>query len=213
MIFSTPPAIYQVSAFEALRAGKYDGTYDVRNLTKHGDFGLGTYNGLDGEMVVLGGHMYQINAFGEAKAPRAETKTPFAFVTYFHPARTFNISSSMTSKQVQAEIDKRFPTGFLAIHISGQLTGLQSRSFAPQQKPYQPFAKIGDRQSMLPYGKTAGDLVGFRMPATVGTLSVPGYHFHFISTNRKHGGHVLAYGVQSGKVELMPIKGIDKAKL
>jgi acetolactate decarboxylase len=208
MFLLIPAVIYQVSAFEALRVGNYDGTYQVSGLTRHGDFGVGTFNRLDGEMVVLGGQVFQIDGFGDARAPRPGTETPFAFVTTFRPKTSFSVAAPMTSQRIQAEIDKRFPSGILAIRIHARFTALLARSFAPQHRPYLPFARIGDRQSMLRYGTAEGDLVGFRMPSGVGALNVPGYHFHFISSDRAHGGHVLVYGIQKGVVELMPVSKI-----
>lgn len=210
MILFLQANLHQVSAFEALRVGHYDGSYEVTKLTRYGDFGLGTYNGLDGEMVVLGGRIFQINGFGDVHSPQKEAKTPFAFVTHFEANKSFTIAHPISSAGLQAEIDRRFPTGIVAIHIHGTISNLMARSFAPQHKPYLPFASITDRQSLFPYGSAAGDLVGFRMPKDVGTLNVPGYHFHFISADRTHGGHVLKFGIRSGEVDLMPIKKIDR---
>ena len=36
-----------------------------------------------------------------------------------------------------------------------------------------------------------GTLVGFRCPAFVKGINVPGYHLHFLTEDRKAGGHVL----------------------
>ncbi|AIE87602.1 acetolactate decarboxylase [Fimbriimonas ginsengisoli] len=210
-MFLAAPNLYQVSAFDALRLGHYDGSFEVRNLTRHGDFGLGTFNGLAGEMIVLGGKVYQVSGFGDAKIPDKEVKTPFAFVTAFKPTTTIRVTKPLTPAGLQALVDKNMPDGIVAIRITGEFQGLQARSFAAQPKPYLPFAKIMDRQSLFPYGQIRGDFVGFRMPKSVSEhyLNVPGYHFHFVSANRKQGGHVLGYGsIQSGTIQLMRVSKI-----
>ncbi|CAN5366158.1 acetolactate decarboxylase [soil metagenome] len=206
------PVLYQASAFDALRVGHYDGTYPVRDLTKHGDFGLGTFNALNGEMVVLDGRIYRISGFGEALSPAPDERTPFAFVTRFRPTLTVPITHPLSSAGLQAVVDKAFPGGIVAIRIKGRFD-IGARSFAPQLKPYQPFARIMDRQSLLPYGAIEGDMVGFRMPKSVGvnSLNVPGYHFHFVSADRRHGGHVLRYLLLSGSIQMMPVGNIVAA--
>ena len=37
----------------------------------------------------------------------------------------------------------------------------------------------------------AGTLVGLWSPGFSSAFSVPGYHFHFLSEDRQHGGHLL----------------------
>lgn len=48
------PELFQYSTLEALLGGVYDGEVTVGELLTHGDFGLGTFNSLDGEMIILG---------------------------------------------------------------------------------------------------------------------------------------------------------------
>lgn len=201
------PVLTQVSAFEALRVGHYDGSYALRDLTRHGDFGLGTFNGLAGEMVLVDGRVHQISGFGEASSPASGEKTPFAFVTRFRPQVTVPITHPLSSSEVQALVDRAFPSGIVAIRITGEFSQVQARSFAPQMKPYLPFARILDRQSLLPFGVISGDFVGFRMPKSVGVnnLNVPGFHFHFVSADRHRGGHVLGYRVDAGTLQMMPV--------
>ena len=47
--------LFQTSTITALSAGDYDGELTVAQLKEQGDFGLGTYDALDGEMIVLDG--------------------------------------------------------------------------------------------------------------------------------------------------------------
>jgi acetolactate decarboxylase len=45
-------------------------------------------------------------------------------------------------------------------------------------------------------------MVGFRTPEYLGTLNSPVYHFHFISTDRRSGGHVLDCQLQNASVAI-----------
>ena len=54
---STPNDIkmYQVSTLQALAMGHTKSVIDVAELKKHGNTGLGTYEGVNGEMIVADG--------------------------------------------------------------------------------------------------------------------------------------------------------------
>ena len=45
--------IYQTSLMSALLSGVYEGETTMADLLQHGDFGLGTFNHLDGEMIAF----------------------------------------------------------------------------------------------------------------------------------------------------------------
>ena len=59
------------------------GSSRSRELKKHGDFGIGTFDALDGEMIVLDGVVYQAKADGHIYQAADNLTTPFATVTYF----------------------------------------------------------------------------------------------------------------------------------
>jgi acetolactate decarboxylase len=46
-------------------------------------------------------------------------------------------------------------------------------------------------QQEFDYQNVAGTLVCLWSPGFAGSFSIPGYHFHFLSSDRKKGGHVL----------------------
>lgn len=47
--------LYQVSTLDSLMQGVYDGELMLEELLQRGDFGIGTFDALDGEMVILDG--------------------------------------------------------------------------------------------------------------------------------------------------------------
>jgi alpha-acetolactate decarboxylase len=58
--------VYQFSTISALLEGVYDGDVTVAEILRHGDFGLGTFNHLDGEMVIFDGVCYRLRFDGTA---------------------------------------------------------------------------------------------------------------------------------------------------
>lgn len=210
-VLAPQAVIYQTGSFDNLLTARYDGVFPISRLNSFGDFGLGTFNGLDGEMLVADGHVYQITGTGDVQRPNPETRTPFAFVTQFRPDESFTVKN-LSPAALQDEVDRRTKGyhGIVAIRIDGQFRNIDARSFAPQLRPYKPFAQIVERQSLFPYPSVEGTFVGFRMPKTVTVhhLNFPGYHFHFVTRDRKQGGHILAYKIVSARVQLMRVGAI-----
>lgn len=208
LLLAAKADLYQISTYGALAAGKYDGQTRIGELPKHGDFGLGTFNGLNGEMVVLDGRVNRIDGFGDVTQPPAGTLTPFACVTRFRAEKTLIFNGDYRQLIRAIEGAAKDPQEMLAIRVDGRFEGLQARSFARQSKPYRPLVTLLANQSMLPYGNTGGTLVGFRMPKSAAPVNVPGYHFHYLAVDRRHGGHILGMGHISGTVQLMPLRRI-----
>ncbi len=73
--------LYQTSLMSALLSGVYEGSTTIADLLKHGDFGLGTFNELDGELIAFSSQVYQLRADGSARKAQPEQKTPFAVMT------------------------------------------------------------------------------------------------------------------------------------
>src|SRR5215213_11187751 len=77
--------LFQASTIGALLDGAYDGDLSFAELAEHGDLGLGTLNGLDGEMIALDGEFYRADVDGHIDDVAPEERTPFAVVTQFEP--------------------------------------------------------------------------------------------------------------------------------
>ena len=67
-------SMYQVSLLQAFMHGEYDGVVKVGDLKKHGDIGLGTFEGVNGEMIVLDGVVYQAAADGSINVMKDDEK-------------------------------------------------------------------------------------------------------------------------------------------
>ena len=196
--------VFQASTIDALLAGVYDGDMSCRRLLKHGDFGIGTFDRLDGEMVLLDGNMYQIKADGKVYEPDPSVKTPFATICQFNADRAIPIKAGSDYETIENLINEYAPNQnlFYAIKITGQFRSMKTRSVPCQQKPYPPLKEVTSNQPEFNMKNISGTIVGFRCPSYVKGINVPGYHLHFISSDRTQGGHVLSFEIADGKCEI-----------
>jgi acetolactate decarboxylase len=190
--------IFQISTINALMEGLYDPVITVGDLLKYGDFGIGTFEGLDGEMVVLDGKCYQIQDDGVAYLKEDSVGVPFADVTYFDKDYEDEIASGTTFEQLKTQIDDVLPTEniFYGIKIEGTFTFMQTRSVAGQEKPYPPLTDVTADQVVFDFNDVSGTIVGFYCPEYVAGVGVAGYHLHFITDELDAGGHILNFTVQ-----------------
>jgi acetolactate decarboxylase len=163
------------------------------DLKDYGDFGLGTFDRLDGEMVVLDGAVYQAKADGSIHVANDSAKTPFAEVTSFQPDVVLSLEGSYNLTELERYLEGHLPTKnlFYAIRIDGTFDRMTTRSVHAQRRPYPSLEEALENQTVSELGPTAGTVVGFSSPEYFGGLVATGYHFHFVDGNRSRGGHVL----------------------
>ena len=185
--------LFQVSTINALMDGSYDGVMSLGMLGKYGDFGIGTFERLDGEMIETNGDFYQVRADGKAYQTSGPVQTPFACVTFFDTDREERLPQGLDYLQLQKFLDERLPTAniFYAVKIEGTFSYIKTRSVPPQEKPYPPLDEVTKNQSVFEFHNVEGTIIGFRCPPYVTGVNVPGYHLHFLTENKDAGGHVL----------------------
>jgi len=196
--------LFQTSTIDALLAGVYDADLSCGDLLKHGDFGIGTFDRIDGEMLVLEGIIYQIKGDGKVYKPDSSCKTPFATICHFNPEQTIAIDISMDYKRLETVIDAAAPNQnlFCAIKITGQFKSMKTRSVPAQEMPYAPLKEVTANQPEFDMNNIFGTIVGFRCPPYVDGINVSGYHLHFISRERNQGGHVLSFEILEGTCDI-----------
>ena len=200
----TRNTVYQISTIDALMAGVYDGNLTLRELRQHGDQGIGTYDNLNGEMVLLDGEFYQVKADGRVYSPDLEGETPFAAVCAFRPEKTFSVPEGADMAGLEALIDREEPNQnqFCAFRIEGQFKTMRTRSVPAQKRPFPPLKEVAATQPVFDMENVAGTVLGFRCPPFVAGVNVPGYHLHFISRDRSRGGHILAFELVTGTAQV-----------
>ena len=194
--------ITQVSVINALMLGRYDGTVTLSDLLAAGDFGLGTLDRLDGELIVLDGVAYQVRATGAVLDVAPKTTSPFAVVTRFGADGELACPEGASLEDLDRFLDDRIPerNNFVAIRIEADLATVVLRSIAAQERPYRPLAEVAKSQAVWRHERVRGTLVGIRSPRWTEGIAVPGYHWHFLSADRRVGGHLLDCTVRAGTI-------------
>jgi len=207
---SSRDVLYQTSTIGALLQGVYDGRTTIGDLRAHGDLGLGTVNALDGEMVVLDGRFLTVDASGTVHELDDAAQTPFAAVTWFGADATQRVEDVPDLAALESLIERVLPTPNLcyAIRITGRFDYVRTRSVPRQERPYPPLAEVVRDQPTFEFEQTTGTLVGFRLPAFVGGVNVPGYHLHFITGALDGGGHLLECRIDEALIEIDYTEGL-----
>jgi acetolactate decarboxylase len=206
--------VWQNSTIDALLDGNYDGDVSFAEVRKHGDFGLGTFDALDGEMLAVDGSFYCVRSDGEVFGVDPKQRTPFAAVTFFRPQKRSDLRGPMSYANVQDQLDylrdvmREHAGRAYAIRIRGTFEVVRTRSVPAQHPPYPPLAEVVKRQSTFDLKNVRGTLVGFWFPESMRHVNVPGYHFHFITDDGTAGGHVLALTLQSGIAEAQELSAV-----
>ena len=202
----------QVSTYPALQRGQFGGETTFAQLAQRGDFGLGTFDGLDGEMIALDGVFYQATADGAVRVADKALTTPFADVSFFHSSQQLTISQPLQSlDELKAFLGKQLPSANrpYAFKISGTFPYLKFRSVPRQAAPYPTLAAAVGKQKVFEQQNLSATLVGYMLPDYLGTIGVAGYHFHMISADRQRGGHVLDVRVADATVDIDYLGNVD----
>ncbi len=195
--------ITQVATIDALLTGVYDGHMSLETLRSYGDFGIGTFEGLDGEMILLNGTFYKVRSDGKVYLPPLSERTPFASVTKFVPDHKKSLLEPIDMKELEAAIDNLAPeqNRFVAFIVHGAFRHVKTRNVPAQKKPYPPLSEVAKTQPVFTLSNVRGTLIGFRSPAFVQGINVPGYHIHFLADDLSGGGHVLELEMSWGVLE------------
>ncbi|HEX5526575.1 MAG TPA: acetolactate decarboxylase [Solirubrobacterales bacterium] len=186
--------LFQASTIGALLDGAFEGDLSFAELAEHGDLGLGTLNHLDGEMVALDGEFFRADVEGDVTPVPPQERTPFAVVTRFEPTVDERLpEEELTHEELLARLDALLPAGVssAAIRLDGRFDLVRARSVPRQEPPYRPLTEVVADQHVFELADVEGTMLGFRFPAYAEGIEVGGYHLHFLSADRRRGGHVL----------------------
>lgn len=184
--------LFQASTIGALLEGAFEGDVTFEELAEHGDLGLGTLNGLDGEMIAVDGHFFRADVDGLCEEVAPQERTPFAALCWFEASLELDLGP-MDYADVLAALDRvaADPEASCAIRIDGEFERIRARSVPRQLPPYRPLSEVVADQHVFELTDVEGTIVGFRFPDYARGLEAEGYHLHFIGADRERGGHVL----------------------
>ena len=196
-------ALFQHSTIGALMAGMFEGTLPLADLLERGDMGIGTFHGLDGELVLLDGVAYQIKVDGSVVEADSAIKTPYAAVTHFGAGNSFAVDAFHSKDAVKDRLVAEFAgkNTFQAVKMTGVFKDVLCRSVEKQETPYPRLVDVAEEQAEFRRETVEGTLIGFYTPEIFGAIAVPEFHLHFISAEKDFGGHVLHFGIEKGRVE------------
>jgi len=196
--------IFQTSTINAVLESVYDGETTFAELARHGDFGLGTFNALDGEMTALDGAFFQARSDGKLYPVSPDMRTPFAVVIPFDPTLRVEVEESTDFPTLLQALDLAVPSKnlFYAVRADGRFGHVKVRTVPRQEKPYPPLVAVTEHQPEFDHRDIEGSLVGFRFPDYTAGINVPGYHMHFVSADRTAGGHVLDFTMEAGRMAI-----------
>ncbi|AEV29349.1 alpha-acetolactate decarboxylase [Sphaerochaeta pleomorpha str. Grapes] len=205
--------LYQVSLLNALMLGEYDGFIPVSTLQQKGDIGIGTFDTLDGEMIMLDTVVYKAKATGEVFVVDPDVTVPFAVVT------TFDADMPVLQVKNVGDLDalKKLLDGMIAqngndfncfyvARIGGTFSLAHVRSVPAQEKPYKRLSEIAATQKEFIYENLEGTIVAFRCPDYVEGINLPKWHLHFLSADMAKGGHLLDANLSQGNVQIDTIR-------
>ena len=204
--------LYQHGTLGTLIAGMLQGTTSIGEVMKQGNFGIGTLDGSDGEVVILDGNAYHANAQGEFKALTGEELTPFATVTDFQTDETINVRHITDAEALLAQTKRRAASDniFFAVKMTGKFEMMHVRMMPKEEPPYRRLSEVAKNQPEFTRERIEGTIVGFYAPQLFHGIAAGGYHLHFVDGDRTFGGHVLDFEMNSGTIEINNIDTLQQ---
>jgi acetolactate decarboxylase len=192
--------LFQTSTIEALLGGAFDGDVSISEILEHGDLGLGTLNGLDGELIVVDGQAWKADPNATLVRVPASSRTPYAVVVPFSSDAPIVLRGPVRFADLEGAIGHHLKgtTSPVAARIDGTFHSVRVRSVPRQRRPYPPLAEALAQQRISDLSDVSGTMVGFGFPNALEGIEMIGWHLHFVTDERTHGGHVLGFVLRDG---------------
>ncbi|MDN6626105.1 MAG: acetolactate decarboxylase [Pisciglobus halotolerans] len=200
--------LYQHGTVAELTTGLFEGTLSLDRLLDNGDYGIGTLDGLDGELIIKDKKAYQIKGDGSVIRLSGEKTVPYAAVTFFHPEQQIKVEREKNSKDIKKLLTSKLSSlnTFQSVVIKGQFVNLKVRAVEKQQKPYPSLVEAARKQVEFEKKKSSGTIIGFYSPDLFQGIASAGYHWHFLSDDCLFGGHLLDFKMENGEILLETIE-------
>ena len=187
----------------AFKTGLYDGICSIGEVKRRGDFGVGQFAALDGELIVADGQFYRARADGSVCIANDADELCFAQLCFYVPQKKSSIPAGLTEQSFGGWLSGVLPfrNSFCAFRIKGEFAEIVPTSPPLLSKPYPKFDQVGKLRKAFPAMNISGCIVGFYSPVFTESVGIPGYHFHFISDDRRSAGHVTSFVVTQGEAD------------
>lgn len=207
--------MYQVSTLQALAMGHTRPVVDVAELKKHGSTGLGTFTGVDGEMIMVDGNCYRAKEDGSATEAEDGMGVPFASVSNFMGLRSFALGEIHEIEVLKRELNNKIEEDFglnsmHMVRIDGEFTVVHARSESAYHAIHISLKDmLSETQKSFRFDEVKGTLICVYYPDYMDGINAPGWHLHFISDDRTKGGHVFELDMKHGSALMDKISNIE----
>ena len=207
--------IFQISTLQALALGYSRAVVPVSELLKHGDIGLGTFEDVNGEMIVADGECWRATEDGTVWRAEPDMGVPFASVAKAGYSVDFEIEGikdiGKLKELLTLKIEEDF--GLNSIHIAridGYFHTIHARAGAPYRSQHITLKDILSKtQKDFCFESLYGTLVCVYYPDYMDGINASGWHMHFVSQDRSLGGHVFEVSMRSGECQVQKMDRIE----
>ena len=201
--------LYQYSHAFVFEQRLYDGACPVHDLKQHGAFGLGAFDAMDGELVLLDGQCYQSTEGKYLIIADDKALVTWAAVTRFTDAScTDTLEACSTFAELEAKLlEKTDATNTpYVFHIQGKFNHITFRDVLKQDKPYvKSIETIFEESPRRHVDNITANLIGFYTPEYMYPIKPKGLHLHGLSQDKTSGGHVLELNLERAQVRFEKI--------
>jgi len=197
--------IWHYSMIDAMRRGIYEGTHTVKELKDHGDFGLGTFNHLNGELIALDGTIYRILPSGNVEVASEDLKSPFTSLTFFKADLVKTINFTGAFEDLQEKILPMLSTQNLpyAIKIEARWSDITVAGAEPiSPSDTTELATLMKARPQYKRQNVKGTMIGYFTPSLLSNVDLSPFHFHFISDDKKFAGHLMSGQLKNAEIKI-----------
>ena len=207
--------MFQVSTLQALSLGYTRPVIKVSDLLTKGDTGLGTFESLNGEMIILDGKCFQASDEGDTSQVNPDLGVPFASVSTLRDCRCAALQQIPDLAALKVLLTQKIEEvfGLNSMHIAridGMFTKISASSESPLIAHHVPLKEmLSLTQNEFFFDNIEGTLVCIYYPDYMNGINETGWHFHFLSKDYKKGGHVIEAGILSGEARISRISSLE----
>lgn len=206
--------VFQVSLLQGLTLGDYYGSITVNELKQNGDTGIGTFEGVNGELIMVDGTVYRALSDGSIETAPDDETIPFANITFFDTDENQDISGVQSIDALKELLNEKInalgKNRFYMVRIDGAFKKVYARSELKQNEPYKPLAEaLKTDQREFNWNNIEGTVVALYCPEYMNDLNAVGWHMHFISSDKSKGGHLLDIDIDNANVRIDSTQGFN----
>ncbi len=207
--------IFQVSTLQALSLGYTRAVIPVSEFIRHGNMGLGTFEGVNGEMIVIDGQCFQADKHGNVCPAAPDTGVPFAVIADCSGGKKLQLGPCASIDDLKDLLDHVVDDAFELnsmhlVRIDGLFKTISARSESGIMTHHVELKDIlAGRQEDFVFTHTQGSLIALRFPDYMDGINAAGWHLHYISDDRARGGHVFDLSFEKADASVETISQIE----